>query len=123
MKTIKISEATEPQLNWLVASIEYPTDDAVLYAEQHDAFLVEGAYTFTTDPAEFDHVVERDKVSSFYYDADDDGQPCTPGWGAAVHLDQKHLIGYGPTRLIASVRGWLLHKNWGDEMQVPEWLS
>jgi hypothetical protein len=112
MKTIKVSEATNIQLDWLVTHIEgiktYGIKD----------WLEQRRYThgvkFCTDWAHGGPIIEREKIELV---------PSIDGkvW-YAESLDRKARIERCPTPLIAAMRCFVTSKL-GDEIEVPDELN
>ena len=108
MNKVKVSEATNTQLEWLVASIEYPDDTAIKDPSQYIA----GDYEFTTDPAQMWPIIEREglslkKQNDFL-------------WFAGF-TDERDGVS-GPTPLTAAARCYVSSKL-GEEVEVPEELK
>ena len=120
MKTIKVAEATQLQLNWLVAKVE--GKDGVLHDDGITRCIViaapSGVYKGTYSPsinwALGGPIIERERITIRQWTdmpiihayMPHDGAP----WGA------------GPTPLIAAMRCYVASKL-GREVEVPEELS
>ena len=101
MKTIKVAEATELQLDWLVARIE------------GDELPKSGGkgLDYSTDWAQGGPLIEREGISIYRMTSD---------WSAAYN--PSGATQDGPTPLIAAVRCYLVSKL-GDSAEVPEELT
>lgn len=126
MKTIKISEATPDQLNWLVAKIEGTSVRVV----PHICNGVRMGYTligflYTTDWAHGGPIIERERitVSALYAQKNPPSPEYDHGeWGAYIPCGvNSEGSGQGPTPLIAAMRCYVMSKL-GEEAQVPEEL-
>jgi hypothetical protein len=114
---IKVSEATQLQLAWLVAKCEGATDkwhtckpffwDGVPFVREagHDV-----EYTPSTDWAQGGPIIEREGI---------DLSRAGSGWWA---LSAPSIIQSGPTPLVAAMRCYVASKL-GDEVDVPEELK
>ena len=100
MKTIKMAEATELQLDWLVARIE------------GDELPKAGGkgLDYSTDWAAGGPIIERELISIYRMTSD---------WSAAYN--PSGAAQDGPTALIAAMRCYAVNKL-GDEVEVPEEL-
>lgn len=122
MKTTKVSEATNIQLDWMVAKslgwLTYPTDsiergqwyhtnpETAPFGHEHNRVHY-SCYTPSTDWAQGGPIIDREKIA-VDYDHD--------VWNAAKYgLDW--YVG-GPTPLIAAMRCFVLSKL-GDGVEVP----
>ena len=101
MKTIKVTEATQLQLNWLVARIE------------GDELPKSGGkgLDYSTDWACGGPILEREGISIYRMTSD---------WSAAYSPSEAAQD--GPTPLIAAMRCYATSKL-GDEVKVPEELT
>ena len=118
MKTIKVAEATQLQLNWLVAKVE--GKDGVLHDDGITRCIViaapSGVYKGTYSPsinwAQGGPIIERELDMLVKQDS---GQ-----WLASVPNPEVawHL---GPAPLITAMRCYVASKL-GDEVEVPEGL-
>ena len=136
MKTIKVSEATGPVLDWLVAKCEgafdlqrrecfhnrpwffYMRDDDEPDIVRH-TYLNE--YEPSTDWAQGGQIIEREEIGVKR------NVPCSDGrqWEASPSITAKGAggrWGYGPTPLIAAMRCYVASRM-GDEVEVPEELE
>ena len=121
MKTIKVSEATSIQLDWLVAKCN---GDFALYhnIEQGQRFL-----NLWTGSAFLKYsslwgcggpIIERERLCA---------RPLKEVWGCWVtdlygDIHALSLSGFGPTPLIAAMRCYVASKM-GDVVEVPEELT
>ena len=103
MKTIKVSEATKPQLNWLVARIE--GDELPKSGGQ--------GLDYSSDWACGGPILERERITIR-------PQPGN-GWDSWKHGADEPCYSIGPTPLIAAMRCFC-HSKLGDEVEVPEEL-
>jgi hypothetical protein len=134
MKIIKISEATNPQLNWLVADLECKAGKfsrweirdclrrPLAAGEKPYVFVLRGVWSFAsycTDPAKAWPIIERMEgllVKSWFQSA--------PESKCEVHMntDKGDFVAFGPTILIAAMRCFMASKL-GDTAEVPEELT
>lgn len=131
---VKISEATETQLDWLVAECEgfdYEVDDGYVVTEASE-MITEGGYAGcyqnevyspSTDWAQGGPIIERERIDLFTE------KPASENWTASIahYQNGERLVGwrshqYGPTPLIAAMRCYVASKR-GDEVHVPDALS
>ena len=135
MKTIKVSEATSPALDWLVAKCEgildpvhgEPQPRVVFYSDQWDRYMrlnpppqvyYSDRYEPSTDWAQGGPIIEREHiaiswvVSNYLY--------VTGCWSAHIPQTNGKLL-YAPTPLIAAMRCYCCSKL-GDEVEVPDEL-
>ena len=136
MKTIKVSEAIGPVLDWLVAKCEgafdlqrrecfhnrpwffYMRDDDEPDIVRH-TYLNE--YEPSTDWAQGGQIIEREEIGVKR------NAPCSDGrqWEASPSITAKGAggrWGYGPTPLIAAMRCYVASRM-GNEVEVPEELG
>ena len=118
MNTIKVPEATELQLDWIVAKCE--DKNGVLHDDGITRCIViaapsgvyKGRYTPTVNWAHGGPIIEGEHLQSHW---------AGPVLGyAAMHPDCKKYS-YGPTMLIAAMRCFVASRL-GDEVTVPEAL-
>ena len=114
MKTIKVAEATERQLDWLVARIE------------GDELPKDGGkgLDYSTDWALGGPIIEREGIGFFCNRTAAIGARFTPDAGAdwrAFALNKHVLHYYGSTPLMAAMRCYVASKL-GDTVEVPEEL-
>ena len=105
MKTIKVAEATERQLDWLVARIEgdeWPKDGGK-------------GLDYSTDWACGGPIIERELIDVLHVRQND----LSVAWGAAFG---DEVVESGPTFLIAAMRCYATSKL-GMEAEVPEELT
>ena len=114
MKKINVSEATNTQLDWLVAQCEGVLDEDIY-----------PRHSYTTDPDQMQPIMEREFISTSPGDWDVDSVPMVKNWcawslSAEIHNDQP--FAYGPTQLIAAARAYIVSKL-GEIVEVPEELT
>ena len=131
MKTVKVAEATNEQLNWLVARIEStasPTDmdsaNILLYRTiATNAWMYnKRAIHYSTDWSQMGPIIEREGVHLFQ-PVDSHFKPLSQ-WVAALPYNSTSTLkrcSYGPTPLIAAARCYVVSKL-GDTVEVPEEL-
>lgn len=132
METIKVSEATERQLDWLAARIEGLElhCNALLDGQIKQGWWVSGYYmdpnnwvplsllNYSTDWARGGPIIEREGINL-------GTQRNEPGFKPHIdylwhaQLDQRVYVGYGPTPLIAAMRCYVASKL-GETVEVPE---
>ena len=100
MKTVKVVEATERQLDWLVARIE--GDELPKSGGQ--------GLDYSSDWAQGGPILEREGISIYRM---------TSGWSAAYNPSGTPQD--GPTPLIAAMRCYVSNRL-GNEVEVPEEL-
>jgi hypothetical protein len=115
MKTIKVSEATNIQLDWLVAEAkgipQFVEQDGTI----HDAELVEfgcdgsTALNYTTNPALMYPIIYREKIATLCPASGD-------FWNA--RKSGTYVYYEGPTPLIAAARCFIVSKL-GETVEVP----
>jgi hypothetical protein len=96
---IKVSEATNLQLDWAVKEIEDGRTDGIKN------------YSPSTSWAQGGPIIERERINI----SDDGGD----GWKAD---DSIGHWGYGPTPLLAAMRCYVASKL-GEEVEIPEELK
>ena len=120
---IKVSEATNIQLDWMVTSIEFrlavePVKEWVM--ERHTAGQYQHPYS--TDWSQGGPIIEREAVAV---------SPVRPsdgyGWVARIWHGKPRMfndfpVTYGPKPLIAAMRCYVASKL-GDEAEVPDELT
>lgn len=108
MKKIKIADAPNRAIDWLVAKAE--GFSVLMFKDRHSS----GAMNFTTDPAQAWPIIEREKISvDWAWMPDDQGY-----WIAED--DDLHKAN-GPTGLDAAMRCYCVSV-YGEEAEVPEEL-
>lgn len=122
---IKVSNATNMQLNWLVATIE---GKKVWICQPNDpqhvirADSIHVSYSPTTNPALAWPIIDREHVGIDF----DPYAPPDTAWMAQIRrsLDPvgDWVYGHGSTSLIAAMRCYVASKL-GDEVEVPEELK
>jgi hypothetical protein len=101
VKTINVSEATNTQLNWLVAKCEGVLDEDIY-----------PRYSYTTSPEAMWPIIDRERISIRYWDNVDLIHAYMP---AADEWEE------GATGLIAAARAYIVFKL-GEVVEVPEEL-
>ena len=109
MKTIKVSEATGIQLDWLVAKCEGDWVLALAYFLPNHSL---GRMNFSTNWPQSGPLVEREGISIVFHEQ---------GHWTASNLHGT-VCGEGPTPLIATMRCYVTSKL-GDTAEVPEELT
>lgn len=139
MKTIKVAEATELQLDWLVAKCEGLKlhRNALLDGQIKEGWWVSGYYmdpnnwiplsllNFSTNWAQGGPIIEREGIGFFCNRTAAIGARFTPDAGAdwrAFALNKHVLHYYGSTPLMAAMRCYVTSKL-GDTVEVPEDLA
>ena len=119
---IKVSEASGPVLNWMVATCEGYTN---LRVGKHGVVLfmdpprvAYGAIDFSDlnysyDWAQGGPIIQREQYNLYY-----DASQAPDVWQADDELAQ---VGNGPTPLVAAMRCYVASKL-GDEVEVPDQL-
>jgi len=111
MKT-KVSEATELQIDWLVAKCE---QNPLFRAWSFHEYEREFNPNYSTNWAIAGPIIEREKITPQFMDRG--------YWRAWVEVGEKaHKVSYGPTPLIAAMRCYVASKL-GDEVEIPEELK
>jgi len=118
MQKIKVSEATNRQLDWLVAVCEGRAPSLHEYSKGGGEWFIlmqTGVYrtvcAFTDSAAQMWPVIEREKISTLACDRDWEAQSRTVPLVAVE----------GPTSLIAAARCYVVSKL-GEEVEVPDEL-
>ena len=119
MKTVKVSEATNEQLDYLVAQCEgkrFGWRDRILDASELD--LINGIahsmiqrYSPSTNWSQMGPIIDREKIDTFYAESTKDY--CS---------SNRNRAAKGSTYLIAAARCHVMSKI-GDTVQVPEELN
>jgi len=124
---IKVSTATGPALDWMVAKCEgalFPLGNVVLDQKQllitiggntdEDEFVI---YAPTTNWAQGGPIIEREKIDIFHQDN---------GFSGAIEMATRKnphpTPYYGETDLVAAMRTYVASKL-GEEVDVPEELT
>lgn len=120
---IKVSEATEIQIDWLVAKClgytcyEHDPIDGKVFRKTPEGFTADLRIednSFCYDWAQGGPIIEREKVGTWPAERiDKEGL-----WGARM---LNTYINYGPTPLIAAMRCYVVSKL-GEEVEVPSEL-
>lgn len=117
MKTIKVSEATTIQLDWLVAKCE-GDDLAALNIQYPQHAQHYPKISPSTDWAQGGPIIDREKIAVSYEPSQLYDDSCR--WKALGSMsDNDHQ--YGPTPLIAAMRCYVASKM-GDTVEGPEEL-
>ena len=117
---IKVSEASGPVLDWMVAKCEgaefHCVDGVlcVLWSEEFDVRLTD--YSPSTNWAQGGPIVEREKIEIRYY-----SQMIVAGtwYRDDIGSDECLHKSIGPTPLIAAMRCYVASKL-GEEVEVPD---
>lgn len=117
---IKVSEATNVQLDWLVGTIEhslgfeYRPRTKKCYA--YDKTKLMKVYSPTTSWAQGGPIIERERLNLRASGAGD--------WVASTHdlAHPERRIQYGPTPLTAAMRCFISSRL-GEEVEVPDELA
>lgn len=122
MKKISISEATNTQLDWLVAKCE--GEDVVVGYDGRlrfppAQFSDEEVFTPTTNPAQMWPIIEREDIAIGH--GNSKAHPDNRYEAAIIRLHQWAILAQGPTKLIAAARCYVVSKL-GEEVEVPEEL-
>ena len=136
MKTIKISEATNTQLDWLVAKCEGHTQETTVFpngVRSPRVFIADGGVAFdartgayldfTTNWSQMGPIIEREGVHLFQ-PVDSHFKPLST-WVAALPYNATSTLkrcSYGPTPLIAVARCYVASKL-GGTVEIPEELT
>lgn len=119
MKTIKVSEATNIQLDWLVAKCEgaykgWPLKD---WLEQRK---FDTSWRYTTDPAQMWPIIERMAEEGFSLGEKPETQ-AHARVGYKPMAGEYKFFGNGETMLIAAARCYVVSRL-GETVEVPEEL-
>jgi len=120
MKTIKISEATNTQLDWLVAKCEGA--QGILFDGRwwrvHFGVAEEylGNLDYTASWSLMGSIIERECIDVLCLAGGDDG------WQCDKYLHTEKVEAFGPTPLIAAARCYVASKL-GEIVEVPEELK
>ena len=128
MKKIKVSEATNIQIDWLVAHCEDMVesgaygDPVVLDGELHLHYcdvVLDSPYAPSFDWSQGGPIIEREKISTLYHpDINCMTREISPRWiGSVVSISNS-----GPTPLVAAMRCFVASRL-GDTVEVPEELT
>lgn len=131
MKTIKVKESTNIQLDWLVAKCEGREDPIYRFGDEPNDFYIsgpakQGPYYPSSNWAQGGPLIDKHKIELIYYGKHGvAGCPWEAQLGRDVHyIDQgpDEAIG-GPTPLIAAMRAYVVYAfDYADEVEVPEEL-
>ncbi|HAH86050.1 MAG TPA: hypothetical protein DCL60_01610 [Armatimonadetes bacterium] len=114
-KTIKVSEATNTQLDWLVAKCENGNPE--LYGGTVHIAGPRSHFEPTTDWSQMGPIIEREKIDLL-------GSATKNAWVASAARSKLvgwRLLAEGPTSLIAAARCYVASKL-GETVEVPEEL-
>lgn len=150
MKTIRVAEASNIQLDWLVAKCE--GKEAFIIEEpyyQAGELVFKGEYDwsgdrhieadYTTNWSQMGPIIEREGLDVYCYTIAGDAVyknpeaeemdlvidhllPDTTTWSANTISATHYVTGDGPTYLIAAARCYIVSKL-GEEVEVPEELT
>ena len=121
MKTIKVSEATKIQLDWLVAKLTeakvtldtslpcYPL--LVIEGEEDQVDDFYAGYSPSTDWSQGGPIIERERIAV--------QSPNDKGWYATDYMFKTYES--GPTPLIAAMRCYVTSKL-GETVEIPKGL-
>lgn len=125
MKTIKVAEATNTQLDWLVARCEGAESIAFngeywIVTDVINGWEYLGNLNYTTSPDLMWPIIEREEIGTRR------NVPCSKGreWEASPSPTAKGAggaWGYGSTSLVAAARCYVASKL-GETVEVPEEL-
>ena len=128
---IKISEATNIQLDWLVAKCEGYVEEGV-YGEpkiidgcvhlHYCDVVLSSDFKPTTDWSDGGPIIERECIQTLAYGAASEHPKNPEYWEAVLDMKTESAVGYGPTPLIAAMRCFCTSKL-GDEAEIPEELT
>ena len=114
---VKVNEATQAQLNWMVAKAEGiglgPRGFVVYYHEGEPA-----PWQPTTNWAQGGPIMEREKIDVLALRTDEGG---FRAYHTPTHEAKTHTYAEGPTPLIAAMRCYVASEL-GDEVAVPDEL-
>ena len=117
---IKVSEATERQIDWLAAKCEGIAWESFKYALISDATDGLGhGYQYSTNWYKGGPIIEREKIRLVFRDLGAYSYWCAEAHEA--YLGNRYIDGKGPTPLIAAMRCYIFSKL-GDEVEIPEEL-
>ena len=131
MKIVKVAEATNTQLDWLVAKCEgYERDTVTSHVlgkgfVTHDApfgFYVGLAEMFepTTNPDQMWPIIEREDIALGHGNSKAD--PDNRYEASIIGLHPWAVLAQGSTKLIAAARCYVISKL-GETVEVPEELT
>ena len=116
---VKVSEATNIQLDWMVAKSEGMPSD-MLKAIDEGCWIYKGSRRYTTEWPRGGPIIEREKIELIPPREEGDKE-----WMALwceVRDIEESGIQTGPTPLIAAMRCFIASKL-GEEVEVPEELT
>jgi hypothetical protein len=138
MKTIQVSEATNSQLDWLVAKCWFTDRRVELSVLGHLPFGVEKqpgsgdrytgwmGFNPSTDWSQGGPIIEREKINLEWWHTDQLWHSCMnerlqyDGQGEFIEGSDFHLS--GPAPLIAAMRCYVA-SNLGNEVEIPDVLA
>ena len=109
MTKIKVSEATNIQLAWMVIVAGKGKGDIKNFLAGYCDY---GMYHYATDWSQGGPIIEREKIGIV---------PMADGWEAQFEDERIGKVSYGPTYLIAAMRCYVMAKL-GEEVEVPDEL-
>ena len=113
MKQIKVAEATNIQLDWLVAKC-----DGLKCTNIYGHIVREFIPHFTTDPAQMQPIMERELIDTRHIR---DSNMCWEAWTPAPEHQDGEVSQTGPTMLVAAARCYVASKL-GETAEVPDEL-
>lgn len=116
MKTIEVEEATDQQLDWLVAKCEGHTFTSAGAFREHQGRYPQHCYV--RYPAQSQPILEREHIM---VEPDYDDEKFTGHW-TAFSMSRGGGWSGGPTMLIAGLRCYVTSVL-GDEVEVPDELA
>lgn len=123
---IKVGEATQNQLNWMVAKCE-PDDTVRIYFDEdtgeklcHDDWDIP-EFNPTTDWSQGGPIIEREKIGIMHIENRQAHQQWAAGEHDSDYPDRFWEVVCGPTPLIAAMRCFVASRL-GDEVEIPEEL-
>ena len=116
MRQIKVSEATELQLDWLVAKCE----GVLVQCDSKEGLIINNIigwipYRPSVAWLQGGPLIEREEIGFAKYGPNG-------SWKAVIGETPRGSPFYGPTPLIAAMRCYVASKL-GDEVEIPEELS
>jgi len=118
MKTVNVSQAEGPVLDWLVAKAKGDSDDAL--ESYVDGLRCQGEGDYSTNWSQGGPIIELEEIGIKRH------MPCMKGeeWEASGSIGAKgagyhHAV--GPTPLIAAMRCYVASKL-GEEVEIPNEL-
>ena len=120
MKTIQVSEATNLQLDWMIAKCEGKTYIGKGQLNDFRASRLKDRNTYSVSWAQGGPIIEREKIGTTRVDINPDiwAAHITDPWRAASNVYSR----LGDTPLIASMRCYVASKL-GDTVEIPKELK